>query len=82
MKKYNRDLLILRKEEKEDPSSIEQEILSLNTLLHSIEMSETICMAYEFFDLNNYSISHKSHHISRALKAGGLKPFQFLINRN
>jgi hypothetical protein len=82
MKKHNRDLLILRKEEVEDQTSIEQEIISLNTLLQSVEMSESICQAYEFFDLNNYKISHKASLISRALNAGALKPFQFLINRN
>ena len=82
MKRQTRDLLLLRKDEVQDKISIEMEIAVLNNLLQNVETTAALCVAYELIDINRFKILHDHLSISRVLKPNGLKPFQFLVNRN
>lgn len=82
MKRQTRDLLLLRKDEAQDDKAIEMEIAILNNLLQAVETTSALCVAYELIDLNRFKILHDVQAISRVLKPNGLKPFQFLVNRN
>lgn len=82
MKRQTRDLLLLRKDEVHDVKSIEMEIAFLNNLLQDVETTAALCVAYELIDLNRFKVIHDTQAISRVLKPNGLKPFQFLVNRN
>jgi hypothetical protein len=82
MKKLTRDLLLLKKKDHPAGPSLQREINSLNALLHQVETSRTLHVAYELIDLNRYKVIHDEIYILRALKPRGLSPFQFLVNRN
>ncbi len=82
MKRQTRDLLLLRKDEVQDEKSIQLEVAVLNNLLQNVETIAALCVAYELIDLNRFKIFHDQLSISRVLKPNGLKPFQFLVNRN
>lgn len=82
MKRQTRDLLLLRKDEVQDEKAIEMEVAVLNNLLQSVETTAALCVAYELIDINRFKILHDQLSISRVLKPNGLKPFQFLVNRN
>ena len=82
MKRQTRDLLLLRKDDVRDKSSIEMEVAVLNSLLQNVETTAALCVAYELIDINRFKILHDHLSISRVLKPNGLKPFQFLVNRN
>lgn len=82
MKRQNRDLLLLRKDDVLDEKSIEMEISALNGLLQQVETTAALCIAYELIDINRFKILHDQLSISRVLKPNALKPFQFLVNRN
>lgn len=82
MKRQNRDLIILRKDNKSNAQNIEHEILLLNSMLQKIEASENLFGSYELIDLNKFKIVNKLHLISQALKLTVMKPFEFLINKN
>jgi hypothetical protein len=82
MKRQTRDLLLLRKDDVRDKTSIEMEVAVLNNLLQNVETTAALCVAYELIDINRYKILHDHLSISRVLKPNRLKPFQFLVNRN
>jgi hypothetical protein len=82
MKRQNRDLLLLRKDSVHPEFSIEMEVSSINELLQTVETMASLCVAYELIDINRFKIFHDQLSISRVLKPNGLKPFQFLVNRN
>ena len=82
MKRQTRDLLLLRKDDVQDEKSIEMEITVLNNILQHVETTAALCVAYELIDLNRFKILHDQLSISKVLKPNGLKPFQFLVNRN
>jgi hypothetical protein len=82
MKKFKRDLILLKRDEQSTSLSIQREIDRINTLLFQIETSPSYYISYELIDVNRYKVLHDNVTISKALKPKGLKPFQFLINRN
>jgi hypothetical protein len=82
MKRQNRDLLLLRRDSVHPEFSIEMEVSSINELLQTVETMASLCVAYELIDINRFKILHDQLSISRVLKPNGLKPFQFLVNRN
>ena len=82
MKRQTRDLLLLRKDDVQDKTSIEMEVAVLNNLLQNVETTAALCVAYELIDLNRFKILNDQLSISKVLKPNGLKPFQFLVNRN
>jgi hypothetical protein len=82
MKKFKRDLILLKRDEQRTGLSIQREIDSINVLLFQVETSPAYYTSYELIDVNRYKVLHDNETISKALKPKGLKPFQFLINRN
>lgn len=58
------------------------EVAVLNSLLQNVETTASLCVAYELIDINRFKIFHDQLSIAKVLKAGALKPFQFLVNRN
>jgi hypothetical protein len=82
MKKPNRDLLVLVKEDRLSKEAIEFELEQLHKLLIDSETVDSMCVAHEIADLNRYKMLHKHHFIRDVIKYKDLKPFVFLINKN
>ena len=82
MQSLRRDLLLMRREMHPDPKLIEREVTSLDQLLSKMESSEMLYHSFELIDLNKFKIIQSRISLSKAMKPGGLKAFQFLVNRN
>ncbi len=82
MKKPNRDLLVLLKDEFQNDLSMEMELEQLNEILFHTETIENYCIASEVFDMNKFKMIEDRKKLSRLLNQSELKPFQFLINKN
>lgn len=82
MKKPNRDLLVLLKDEFQNDLSIEMELEQLNEILFHTETIDNYCIASEVFDMNKYKMIEDRKKLSKLLSLSELKPFQFLINKN
>lgn len=79
MKNYNRDLLLLYKEEVND-DLIQYEVECLHRILITVERNDVFCKAHEL--ANRYKITQKAKAILKAVEWPELKPFYFLINKN
>lgn len=75
-------MLLLRKDEWVDERTIEKEVESIGRLLQTVETISSLSKAFELIDLNRFKIHHDERSISKAMRNGGLKPFEFLCNRN
>ena len=82
MKRQTRDLLLLRKDDLDDDQTIENEVECISRILQKVETISSLCIAFELIDLNRFKIYHDHLSIGKAMRNGGLKPFQFLNNRN
>lgn len=82
MKNFNRDLLVLFKEDMMSPQAIEHEVELLHELLYMVEKIENLVIAHEVINLNKYKIQHKPHIIRENIRRQQLKPFVFLNNKN
>ena len=82
MKRQTRDLLLLRRDVLEDDHTIEREVESITRLLQNVETLSSLAIAFELIDLNRFKIQHDERSIGKAMRHGGLQPFQFLFNRN
>ena len=82
MNKFNRDLLVLFKEESLNPQAIEHEVEMLHELLYSVERIDNLIVAHEVINLNNYKIISDSTVIRQTITMKELKPFIFLNNKN
>ena len=82
MKNFNRDLLVLFKEDMMSPQAIEHEVEMLHELLHIVEKIENLVIAHEVINLNKYKIQSKHHIIRENIRRQKLKPFVFLNNKN
>jgi hypothetical protein len=82
MNKFNRDLLVLFKEELANPKAIEHEVEMLHELLYSIEKIENLVVAHEVINLNSYKISEDQKNLRKILGLKVMKPFVFLYNKN
>ena len=82
MSVLRRDILLMRREINPDPKLIEREVTCLDQLLREKEATENYFISFELMDLNRFKIFHDKLHINKAMKRNGLKPFQFLVNRN
>ncbi len=82
MNKFNRDLLVLFKEELMNPQAIEHEVEMLHELLYSVEKIDNLIVAHEVINLNKYKISSDPKIIRETFGLRELKPFIFLSNKN
>ena len=82
MNKFNRDLLVLFKEELMNPQAIEHEVEMLHELLYSVEKIDNLVVAHEVINLNRYKISYDQKTIRETINLKELKPFVFLNNKN
>ncbi len=80
MKNYNRDLLLLYKDEVYNDDLLQQEVEELHEMLVAVEKSEVFCRCHELATRNK--ISRKPKTILKATAGHELKPFHFLINKN
>jgi hypothetical protein len=81
MDKFNRDLLVLFKEES-NQQSIEHEVELLHELLYYVEKPENVALAYEVININKYKIYSDKKMVHAVMKEKNLKPFIFLNNLN
>lgn len=81
MDKFNRDLLVLFKEES-NPKTIEHEVELLHELLFYVEKIDNLVVAYEVINVNKYKIYSDKKIIRGTLNHKNLKPFIFLNNKN
>jgi hypothetical protein len=82
MKASNRDLLVLLKDESMSNQAIEQEVESLNELLHDVESADEFCRVNEVIDMNRYKIHKEQKCLVQVMYQPELKPFVFLSNMN
>ena len=82
MKASNRDLLFLLKDESMSNQAIEQEVESLNELLHDVESADEFCRVNEVIDMNRYKIHREQKCLVQVMYQPELKPFMFLSNMN
>lgn len=82
MKRPNRDLLVLVKDDHLTEKAMENELEQLNQLLMFFETMDNICMAHEVFDMNQYKIIRNPKLIRKVVSQEEIKPFVFLCNKN
>jgi hypothetical protein len=82
MNKFNRDLLVLFKEELMNPQAIEHEVEMLHELLYCVEKMDNLIVAHEIINLNKYKVFTDKNIIRETLRQTELKPFVFLNNKN
>ena len=80
MKNYNRDLLLLYKNEECNDELIQYEVECLDRILLTVERNDVFCRAHEL--VSRYRITQKAKAILKASEWPELKPFYFLINKN
>ena len=81
MDKFNRDLLVLFKEQS-NPQTIEHELELLNELLFYVEKIDNLVTVYEVINVNKYKISSDKKVVREALGNKILRPLVFLNNMN
>lgn len=75
-----RDILVLVNHDYMNPRTMEEELKSLNIILHFTELPQNFCTAHELVIRNRITSNPK-----RVLKASAndhLKAFHFLVNKN
>ncbi len=80
MKNYNRDLLLLYKDEVYNDDLIQYEVECLHRILITVERNDVFCRAHEL--VTRTKITRKVKAILKAIEWPELKPFNFLINKN
>jgi hypothetical protein len=80
MKAFDRDLLVLLKNEFMSQQAIEQEVEYLHEILLKTEGDEEFCRANELVHRNH--ITQNPHKLLKAFRQASLKPFWFFISKN
>jgi hypothetical protein len=80
MKNYNRDLLLLYKEEAYNEDLLQKEVECLHEILMRVECNDSFCSAHELVTRNQ--LTPKARKIIKAIDGPELRPFNFLINKN
>lgn len=78
MKRANRDLLVLVKDETMNEKAIEREISLLNELLYSVESHENVSRVCEVIDVNRHKIQRDKKCVLKVVKELSPNPFIFL----
>jgi hypothetical protein len=82
MRRSNRDLLVLFKQEPINQEAMEHEVQLLHELLYSVECSDSVYTAHELIDLNRYKIIRKPYLIRDYFRQRNEKAFVFVSNKN
>jgi hypothetical protein len=82
MKKTNRDLLVVFKQELMSESAIKEEMDSLGDLLSPIERVDSLAICHELIDLNTYKQYNNHLIVKTTIRQQTLKPFVFLYCKN
>jgi hypothetical protein len=82
MSAQNRDLLVLTKKDRINPTELEHEVQLLVDILHSAEGIDAFCIANEILDLKRYKIIQKPYLIQKIIREKREKPFVFISNKN
>jgi len=82
MKRPNRDLLVLMKDECLDEDAMQNELEQLNQLLMYFETADNICLSHEVFDMNRYKIIRKTEQVQKIITRHEVKAFVFVCNKN
>ena len=80
MKNYNRDLLLLYKDEVYNDDLLQKEVECLHEILMRVERNDVFCRCNEL--ATRTKITRRSGRILKAINWPELKPFHFLINKN
>ena len=80
MAKFNRDIIILVKDDAARDEQIEAEVKKLHEMIASVENRDVFCNAHELVARNK--ITRKKFRIMDAVSTATLRPFYFLINKN
>lgn len=80
MKNYNRELLVMYKDDVFDESLLHHQVETLNRILVHAEKFDVFCQAHEL--VNRHRITQNESAILRAIQEPTFKPFQFLLNKN
>lgn len=81
MNKFNRDLLVLFKEET-NPQAIQKEVDQLHELLYCVETVPHLAVAHEVIYIQKRQISTRFSELYSVLNTAELPPFVFLNNMN
>ncbi|MBN9350113.1 MAG: hypothetical protein J0H55_05455 [Chitinophagaceae bacterium] len=81
MKRFNRELLVLLKEES-NPGMINHEVEMLHEMLYFTEQPESMVVAHEIINVNKRKISSNRKQLKLILEMKELPPFVFLNNLN
>lgn len=80
MKNYNRDLLLLYKDEVYNDDLLQKEVECLHGILVQVERNDVFCRSHELATRN--AITQKAKAILKAIASPELKAFHFLIGKN
>lgn len=81
MEKYNRDLLVLFREES-NPQILDREVELLNELLAKVEAPKQVALAHEVIDLNKRKVVKVITNVQKLIAGNDHKPFVFINNLN
>ncbi len=79
---YNRDLLVLSKQNAFYPDKIQQEVEWINSLLNKVEVMQQFCIVNEVIDVNKCKIITSPLKIEHTIRERSNKPFVFICNKN
>jgi len=82
MKRGNRDLLVLTKNDELSEVEFEQEVECLNSLLYHTESFENFCIVNEIIDVNKLKITQDVYRFQKLIFQKEMKPFVFISNKN
>lgn len=80
MKNYNRDLLLLYKDEVYNDDLLQKEVECLHEILVRVECNDVFCQTHELASRTH--ITRKKKALLKAISWHELKPFHFLISKN
>ncbi|MBX2888382.1 MAG: hypothetical protein KF829_07000 [Ferruginibacter sp.] len=82
MKYFNRNILVLLKQDLKSKQAIEKEMAMLNDMLYHVEKVDNLAVAFEIIDCNNYKIVSRHHVVKQYIRSHKEDAFVFMFNRN
>ena len=82
MKRANRELLVLLKQELMTPQAMEHQVDLLHELLYKVEGIESLITVHEIININKYKVSNSSFLLRNFFLKKQSAPFVFLNCKN